>query len=140
MNQIKIIGYYEEKFKGLGIIKNGLKTKLISALLNSNEDYSKPNELVCLSILYCFYTTAKNILAIQNNNISSSDIKIKILCNTLKDQKGFYFQIDLFFSIKTLSIPQIKEIMDLTHIKCPVSRLFHSYPHINLIPVLFQEI
>ncbi|WP_323847748.1 MAG: OsmC family protein [Phytoplasma sp.] len=139
MNEITIIGYYEEKFKGLGIIKNGLKTKLISALLNSDEDYSKPNELLCLSLVYCFYNTAKNILSIKKNN-KLADVKIKISCNTLKDQQGFYFQIDLFCGIKTLSIVEIKEIMDLTHNKCPVSRIFNGYPHINFIPVLFEEL
>lgn len=139
MNEFQLIAYYETKFQDLGIIKNGLKTKLVSALMNNEENYSSPYELLSLSLVCCFYKTAKKLLDITQKDMSHN-IKIKILCNTLKDQQGFYFQIDLFFSIKDLSLVEIKKIMDLTHKKCPVSRIFNNYPHINLNPVLFDKI
>ncbi|MDC9031884.1 OsmC family protein [Columbia Basin potato purple top phytoplasma] len=139
MNEFQLIAYYETKFQDLGIIKNGLKTKLVSALMNNEEDYSSPSELLSLSLVCCFYKTAKKILDITKKDMSQN-IKIKILCNTLKDQQGFYFQIDLFFSIKDLSLVEIKKIMDLTHKKCAVSRIFNNYPYINLNPVLFDKI
>ncbi|MGI3136347.1 MAG: OsmC family protein [Candidatus Phytoplasma vitis] len=139
MNELKIIAYYEEKFKDLGIIKNGLKTKLVSALMNSEEDYSQPNELLSLSLIYCFYKTIKAITSIRKKDVAGK-IKVKILCNTLKDEKGVYFKIDLFCGIQNLSITEIKELIDLTHQKCPVSRMFDTYPHFSLKPISFEEI
>ncbi|AYJ01121.1 hypothetical protein CWO85_01040 [Candidatus Phytoplasma ziziphi] len=139
MTELKIIAYHDEKFKDLGIIKNGLKTRLASALMNSEEDYSRPNELLSLSLICCFYKTIKAIASIRKKDVAG-EIKVKILCNTLKDEKGFYFKIDLFCGIENLSILETKELMDLTHQKCPVSRMFDAYSHFILKSVLFEEI
>ncbi|QTX03245.1 OsmC family peroxiredoxin [Candidatus Phytoplasma luffae] len=138
MSGFQIIAYHEEKFQDIGIIKNGLKTKMVSPFMNDVDDYSKPNELFCLSLIFCFYKTATKIVSIRKGK--PLDVKVKILCKTLKDQKGYFFQIDLFCGIKDLSIEETKAITELTHKKCPISRLLEGYPQINLFSVSYEQI
>jgi uncharacterized OsmC-like protein len=137
-NELKLIVYFEKKLNDLVIIKNNLKTKLTSALLNNNEDYSSPKELFCLSLMICFYKTTKSYLSLEKKTIE--DIKVKVLCDVKKDKLGFYFKIDLFLGINNFSLEEIKKIMNLVHKKCPISRMLSEYKELNLIPYSYNEI
>ncbi|WP_235443187.1 hypothetical protein [Candidatus Phytoplasma pruni] len=65
MSQLKLIAYHDERLNDIGIVKNGLKTKLDSALTNANDNYSDPRELMSLSLLVCVYKTTKKYLALK---------------------------------------------------------------------------
>jgi uncharacterized OsmC-like protein len=136
MSQLKLIAYHEEKLNDIVIIKNGLKTKLESALANTNDTYSSdPRELMSLSLLVCFYRTTKKYLSSQKTHLS--DIKIKVLTSTYKDEQGFYFKLEVMMGIKDFSIEETTEIMNIVHTKCPVSRMLSDYPHFILNAVLY---
>ncbi|TVY12204.1 OsmC family protein [Candidatus Phytoplasma pini] len=134
MNNLEIIVYYEPNFEDLGIIKNGLRSNLKSILTNNNGQYLSPKELFCLSLVICFYKTIKK-------NFNMLDIKIKVDCKTCLDQqKNMYFNINLFCGIPDFSNDKIKEIMELAHKKCPISKMLNQYPYIKLYPVSYDEI
>ncbi|MDV3182645.1 MAG: OsmC family protein [Candidatus Phytoplasma australasiaticum] len=130
-NQIEIIAYYESKLQDIGIIHKGLKTKLTSAFANSSE-ISNPKELFCVSLLICFYKTTRKYL-------NHSDFKIKILCNSCSDDKGFYFDINLVCGIKNLSLTETQDIMNIVHQKCPISRMLNNYQYFKIKPILYKE-
>ncbi|MDV3157297.1 MAG: OsmC family protein [Candidatus Phytoplasma australasiaticum] len=130
-NQIEIIAYYEPKLQDIGFIHKGLKTKLTSTFANSSE-ISNPKELFCLSLLICFYKTTRKYL-------NHSDFKIKILCNSCNDDKGFYFDINLVCGIKNLSLIEIQDIMNLVHQKCPISRMLNNYQYFKIKPILYKD-
>ncbi|MDV3166324.1 MAG: OsmC family protein ['Waltheria sp.' little leaf phytoplasma] len=130
-NQIEIIAYYEPKLQDIGIIYKGLKTKLNSVFANSSE-ISNPKELFCLSLLICFYKTTRKYL-------NHSDFKIKILCHSCIDEKGFYFDMSLVCGIKDLSIAETQDIMNFIHQKCPISRMLNNYQYFQIKPALYQD-
>ncbi|MDV3196116.1 MAG: OsmC family protein [Candidatus Phytoplasma stylosanthis] len=139
MNKLQITAYYEDKFKDIGIIKNGLRTKLVSAFMNDNiQDCSSPKELFSLSLVLCFYKSAKKVLISKNK--PTLDVKVKVLCDTLIDKKGYFFRINLFCGIQELSISEIKNIVEETHKKCPVSRILNDYHQFTVNSVEYNEI
>ncbi|MDW3617889.1 MAG: OsmC family protein [Candidatus Phytoplasma pruni] len=138
MSQLKLIAYHDERLNDIGIVKNGLKTKLDSALTNANDNYSDPRELMSLSLLVCVYKTTKKYLALKKPHLS--DIKIKASTSTSKDEQGFYFKLELIMGIKEASVQETTEIMDTVHTKCPVSRMLNDYPHLILSAVLYESI
>ncbi|WP_050337172.1 OsmC family protein, partial [Candidatus Phytoplasma phoenicium] len=135
MSLLKIMAYHENKFNDIGIVKNGLKTKLTSALMNEPNNYTPPNELFCLSLVICFYKTMKKYLSIKNNIFN--DVSVQVLCQNCKDTQGFYFKIELLCGIANFSLEETHEIINLVHQKCPVSRMLNHYPHITLTPIAY---
>ncbi|MEZ0180094.1 OsmC family protein ['Camptotheca acuminata' phytoplasma] len=138
MNELQITAYHEEKFQDIGIIKNGLKTKLVSVFMNDEASISTPDELFSISLLMCFYKTTKKILTLKKQK--SIDIKVKVNCNTVKDKEGYFFKIDLSCGIDGLTASETKEIMELTHKYCPVSKMLGDYHHFSFVPVTYEEL
>ncbi|MDO8168244.1 OsmC family protein [Candidatus Phytoplasma melaleucae] len=138
MSQTTIIAYHEHKLNSMGIIKNNLKTKLVSALLHNDANVSDPKELFCLSLVICFYKTITKYL--KTNNNLSNEVKVKVVCNSYKDDEGFYFAINLICGIQHLSLEQTQLIINKVHRKCPISRMLQTYPHIKLLSTLYEEI
>lgn len=138
MSLLKIAAYHENQFNDIGILKNGLKTKLTSALMNDPNNYTSPKELFCLSLVVCFYKTMKKYLSMKQN--LSNDIIVQVLCNTCMDKQGFYFKIELLCGINNFSLTDTYQIMQSVHKKCPVSRLLNEYAYITLTPVSHTDL
>lgn len=138
MSLLKIVAYHENQFNDIGILKNGLKTKLTSALMNDPNNYTSPKELFCLSLVVCFYKTMKKYLSIKQN--LSNDVSVQVLCKTCIDAQGFYFNIELLCGIDNFSLTDTHQIMKLVHKKCPVSRFLNQYSYITLTPVAYTDL
>ncbi|KXT29314.1 osmC-like family protein [Candidatus Phytoplasma oryzae] len=130
--------YFEEQINDLLIIKDGLKTKVTTFLVNEKGNYSSPRELFCLSLGICFYKTVQKYLSSQKKIFS--DIKVKIVCETYRDDAGFYFNINLFLGIKDISLTEIEKIIHFADQRCPISKMLINYKYIKLIPCLFNEL
>ncbi|MDO7983783.1 MAG: hypothetical protein Q8764_02135 [Pigeon pea little leaf phytoplasma] len=91
------------------------------------------NLVIETQIIYpYFYKTTHKYL-------NHSDFKIKVLCKSYIDKKGFYFDISLVCGIKNLSLEETKDIMNIIHQKCPISRALNNYQYFQIQPILYQN-
>ncbi|MDO8064276.1 hypothetical protein [Candidatus Phytoplasma bonamiae] len=91
------------------------------------------NPVIETQIIYLyFYKTTHKYL-------NHYDFKIKVLCKSYIEKKEVYFDISLVCGIKDLSLDETKDIMNIIHQKCPISKILNNYQHFQIQPTLYQN-
>ncbi|WP_349401887.1 OsmC family protein [Candidatus Phytoplasma solani] len=117
--------------------KNRTTKKLVSAL-EPSQNQSGPKDLFCLSWAICLYKTSKKIL--EEKGYKNKDLRIKIILEMGKDDKGFYFKPTAILGIKDMLLQEIEVILVSAHKRCPISRLISSDSNVKVKATNYDEL